>query len=200
MRSVSPEDNPNPLYHSNSGGTTTNNNNNNNFYSSSSLSSLLTHNLNSNNNSPSHYDSIYNNNVSVVESPCIDSDYLSTDTSKLHTRLYFTSESHIHSLLNILLYSKKSVLSDDGIKLLNESMESDNLSHMVIRLLENTMLDDTDEAKYPVEILYSRGLLMKDANVTMNDITCDEMHLISKDNLNLKEILELVNSATKISN
>lgn len=101
--------------------------------------------------------------------------------------------------MNILLYSnnKESVLSEEGVKLLNESMESDNLSHMVIRLLENTCCEDDDEKKYPVEILYSRGVLMKDANMTMNDITCDEMHLISKENLNLKELLELVNDATK---
>lgn len=63
-------------------------------------------------------------------------------------------------------------------------MDRENLSHFAIRLLENINCDDSDINKYPVEIYYSNGYFLNDVDETKQFLTCDSMHLISKDNLN----------------
>lgn len=51
--------------------------------------------------------------------------------------MYFTSESHIHGLLNVLRFFKnknESCLSKDGLKYLDNCNECDYLTHIVIKL------------------------------------------------------------------
>lgn len=57
---------------------------------------------------------------------------------KLRTRLYFTSESHIHGFINSLRYCDlncmESCLSDEGKAYIEECTENDYLTHIVIKL------------------------------------------------------------------
>lgn len=57
---------------------------------------------------------------------------------KLRTRLYFTSESHIHGFINSLRYCDlncmESCLSEEGKKYIEECTENDYLTHIVIKL------------------------------------------------------------------
>ena len=61
----------------------------------------------------------------------------------VHTRIYFTSESHIHALMNVLKYcrSKNADGTEGGsIKIdshIMDNAEYDYLSHLVFRLYEN---------------------------------------------------------------
>lgn len=60
----------------------------------------------------------------------------------VRTRLYFTSESHVHSLVNAFRYvgdnlPSGSFLSQESSKLLAEVSELDYLTHIVFRLYEN---------------------------------------------------------------
>jgi hypothetical protein len=57
----------------------------------------------------------------------------------VRTRIYFTSESHIHSLMNILRYTEldgRSLLSDEALELLDGPIEFDYLTQIVFRLYE----------------------------------------------------------------
>ena len=76
----------------------------------------------------------------------------------VRTRLYFTSESHLHSLLNVLRYpgeGNPSAFSENGIKHIEDSPELGYLTQVVFRLFESKT--DTFEHKFRVEILFSTG-------------------------------------------
>ena len=58
----------------------------------------------------------------------------------VRTRIYFTSESHIHSLVNILRHERqdgRSLLSEAGLAHLDATAEFDYLTQIVFRLYEN---------------------------------------------------------------
>ena len=57
----------------------------------------------------------------------------------VRTRIYFTSESHIHSLMNILRHTElegRSLLSEEALERFDEPVEFDYLTQIVFRLYE----------------------------------------------------------------
>ena len=76
----------------------------------------------------------------------------------VRTRLYFTSESHLHSLLNVLRYPGEghpSAFSEQGIKFIEDTPELGYLTQIVFRLFESK--SETTNHKFRVEILFSTG-------------------------------------------
>ena len=55
---------------------------------------------------------------------------IKTPERHVRTRIYFTSESHIHALLNVLRYGPKSLISPMGLELLENCSEFDYLSQV----------------------------------------------------------------------
>lgn len=82
---------------------------------------------------------------------------------RVRSRLYFTSESHLHSLLNVLRISSfkegcvKSPLSSQGQKILADANELCYLTQVVIRLFEDTQKPIDDPKRFRVEIWFSPG-------------------------------------------
>ncbi|MBA0799568.1 hypothetical protein Gohar_010078, partial [Gossypium harknessii] len=78
----------------------------------------------------------------------LDPKYANVRTPERHvrTRLYFTSESHIHSLMNVLRYcnldeslqGEDSLICQTALKRLYKTKELDYMSYIVIRMFENT--------------------------------------------------------------
>ena len=113
------------------------------------------------------------------------------------TRIYFTSQSHLYSLLNTLIYSMSSFLVDDQRdNKLNEIwnvFDLDYCSHIVFRLFENYNVDKDSKERYRVEIIVSPG--------ATNDTTkFDDTHLVSlnpwiilNDHLTLSDIQKYFN-------
>jgi inositol-hexakisphosphate/diphosphoinositol-pentakisphosphate 1-kinase len=61
----------------------------------------------------------------------------------VRTRIYFTSESHIHSLINILRHEHlggKRLLSPSACAMLDETTECDYLTQIVIRMYESKLV------------------------------------------------------------
>ena len=105
----------------------------------------------------------------------------------VRTRIYFTSESHCHSLVNVLKYCQlgaakagfcsktsqssnnnngnnsisecnpMSLLSNAGQELLQATPELDYMTHVVFRMFENKSLPLNHAGRFRVEILFSPG-------------------------------------------
>jgi inositol hexakisphosphate/diphosphoinositol-pentakisphosphate kinase len=82
---------------------------------------------------------------------------------RVRSRLYFTSESHLHSLLNVLRIHSfkegcvKSPLSIQGQKILSDASELCYLTQVVMRLFEDTQKPIEDPKRFRVEIWFSPG-------------------------------------------
>lgn len=92
---------------------------------------------------------------------------INTMGRRIRTRLYFTSESHLHTVLNVLRYNLKEndsnastlkpLLSEKGVSILNGTNELCYLTQIVIRVFEDNRRDMMDPRRFRVEILFSPG-------------------------------------------
>ncbi|XP_062151257.1 inositol hexakisphosphate and diphosphoinositol-pentakisphosphate kinase VIP1-like isoform X6 [Alnus glutinosa] len=97
----------------------------------------------------------------------LDPEYANVKTPERHvrTRLYFTSESHIHSLMNVLRYcnldeslqEEDSLVCHNGLERLYKTKELDYMSYIVLRMFENTEVALEDPKRFRVEMTFSRG-------------------------------------------
>ena len=79
----------------------------------------------------------------------------------VRTRLYFTSESHIHSLLNVLRFGELATLNDDQWKRATQHIstikELNYLTQIIIMLYEDPNEPLESEKRYHVELHFSPG-------------------------------------------
>nr|GLL26625.1 inositol hexakisphosphate and diphosphoinositol-pentakisphosphate kinase 2 isoform X1 [Ipomoea trifida] len=97
----------------------------------------------------------------------LDPKYANVRTPERHvrTRLYFTSESHIHSLMNVLRYcnldeslqGEGSLVCNSALEKLFTTKELDYMSYIVLRMFENTELALENPKRYRIEMAFSRG-------------------------------------------
>ncbi|CAM9421282.1 unnamed protein product [Chrysoparadoxa australica] len=82
---------------------------------------------------------------------------------RVRTRLYFTSESMLHTLLNVLRYpvteGTPAIVADDAAPMVSVTKELCYLTSFVIRLFEDTEKDTNDPSRFRVEILFSPGVV-----------------------------------------
>ncbi|XP_020814075.1 inositol hexakisphosphate and diphosphoinositol-pentakisphosphate kinase-like [Drosophila serrata] len=81
----------------------------------------------------------------------------------VRTRLYFTSESHIHSLLTILRYGELlNVVTDQqwrrAMEYISTVAELNYMSQIVIMLYEDPTKDPTSEERFHIELHFSPGV------------------------------------------
>ncbi|XP_028247669.1 inositol hexakisphosphate and diphosphoinositol-pentakisphosphate kinase VIP1-like isoform X1 [Glycine soja] len=97
----------------------------------------------------------------------LDPKYANVKTPERHvrTRLYFTSESHIHSLMNVLRYcnldesllDEESLVCYNALERLYRTKELDYMSYIVLRMFENTEVALEDPKRFRIELTFSRG-------------------------------------------
>ncbi|XP_037406879.1 inositol hexakisphosphate and diphosphoinositol-pentakisphosphate kinase VIP1-like isoform X1 [Triticum dicoccoides] len=98
---------------------------------------------------------------------CLDPKYANVmdPERRVRTRLYFTSESHIHSLMNVLRYcyldeslnGEESLICKNASDRLFKTKELDYMSYIVLRMFENTEVPLEDPKRFRMEMTYSRG-------------------------------------------
>jgi hypothetical protein len=125
---------------------------------------------------------------------------------RIRTRLYFTSESHLHTMLNVLRFAgidgKRPILSKDGIDAINNTRELCYLTQIVIRLFEDTGRNMDDSRRFRVEILFSPGatatpLHIQKSNRDVDTSRFDTAPLVAvgRDDLTCKEVEDFFGSA-----
>ncbi|KAK4281036.1 hypothetical protein QN277_012576 [Acacia crassicarpa] len=97
----------------------------------------------------------------------LDPKYANVKTPDRHvrTRLYFTSESHIHSLMNVLRYcnldeslqGEESLVCHNALERLYKTKELDYMSYVVLRMFENAEMALEDPKRFRIELTFSRG-------------------------------------------
>ncbi|KAH1156154.1 hypothetical protein GYH30_051099 [Glycine max] len=97
----------------------------------------------------------------------LDPKYANVKSPERHvrTRLYFTSESHIHSLMNVLRYcnwdesllDEESLVCYNALERLYKTKELDYMSYIVLRMFENTEVALEDPKRFRIELTFSRG-------------------------------------------
>ncbi|GMH30492.1 hypothetical protein Nepgr_032335 [Nepenthes gracilis] len=97
----------------------------------------------------------------------LDPKYANVKSPERHvrTRLYFTSESHIHSLMNVLRYcnldeslqGENSLVCHSALERLFKTKELDYMSYIVLRMFENTEVPLEDPKRFRIELTFSRG-------------------------------------------
>ncbi|KAG5181367.1 histidine phosphatase superfamily-domain-containing protein [Tribonema minus] len=81
---------------------------------------------------------------------------------RVRTRLYFTSESHLQTLLNVLRYpigNRSSVVTEEAARMISRTKELCYLTSFVLRLFEDLEKPPTDPTRFRVEILFSPGVV-----------------------------------------
>ncbi|XP_058736296.1 inositol hexakisphosphate and diphosphoinositol-pentakisphosphate kinase VIP1-like isoform X2 [Vicia villosa] len=113
----------------------------------------------------------------------LDPKYANVKTPERHvrTRLYFTSESHIHSLMNVLRYcnmdesleEEDSLVCYNALERLHRTKELDYMSYIVLRMFENTEVALEDPKRFRIELTFSRGA---DLSPLQNDSEAASLH------------------------
>jgi len=123
---------------------------------------------------------------------------INTMGRRIRTRLYFTSESHLHTLLNVMRFSpstEERLLSDKGADLIGAAPELCYLTQIIIRLFENTAKEANDPKRFRIEILFSPGATATPSHMSephreldSSRFDTEALQIISKDNLTCKEV------------
>ncbi len=150
-------------------------------------------------------DSMFSDNLQALESQ--ERTYFGLDEEKLDkseirsawrhikTRFYFTSQSHLYSLLNTLIYSMNSFLVDNG-KTINpiwSVFDLDYCSHIVFRLFENYNVDKKSKERFRIEIIVSAGADKDLTKVDSNHMISMNPWIILNDHLNLYDFKQYFN-------
>lgn len=135
---------------------------------------------------------------------------INTMGRRVRTRLYFTSESHLHTLVNVLRFaydeenSKNSPLSKFGRAVIANAPELCYLTQIVFRLFEDRNKDLTDPKRYRVEILFSPGAASPPRHTSDVDpendssrFDTEEVEVISKESLTCKELEDYLDESIK---
>lgn len=113
----------------------------------------------------------------------LDPKYANVKTPDRHvrTRLYFTSESHIHSLMNVLRYcnmdeslqEEDSLVCYNALERLFKTKELDYMSYIVLRMFENTEVALEDPKRFRIELTFSRGADLSPLEVNLKILNYD---------------------------
>lgn len=119
---------------------------------------------------------------------------------RIRTRLYFTSESHLHTVLNVFRFAqignaKRSLLSHHGKSILNSTPELCYLTQVVMRVFEDNRRPMDDPRRFRMEIHFSPGATATPMHMNELDREQDQsrfdtapLQLIGREGLTCQEV------------
>ena len=111
------------------------------------------------------------------------------------TRFYFTSQSHLYSLLTTIIYGFNSFLVDDKDKenQIWKIFDLDYCSHIIFLLFENLNVEKNDSKRYRIEIIVSPGA-NKDAKLANYEhMLSVNPWIVLNDHLNINDLKKYFN-------
>ena len=84
----------------------------------------------------------------------------------VRTRLYFTSASHVYSLLNVIKFCLSEKQGNDTLKNKNDNvleevtLRMDFLSGIYFRVFENLQVDEDDPSRFLLEVKFNHGAVI----------------------------------------
>jgi len=131
---------------------------------------------------------------------------INTMGRRIRTRLYFTSESHLHTMLNVLRFGgmegQNCPLSNEGQHIISNTPELCYLTQIVLRLFEDSRRPVDDPRRFRVEIHFSPGAtatpmhmaeLERDSDASRFDT--EGLQMIGRENLTCREVEEYFTTA-----
>ncbi|EQC33156.1 hypothetical protein SDRG_09142 [Saprolegnia diclina VS20] len=133
----------------------------------------------------------------------LDPSYATKDIKSTHrsvrTRLYFTSESHLHTLLNVLRHSvtgkeEDCPVSVPGRKWIEEIPELCYMTHIVVRVFERCGLNSLDPRRFRVELSLSPGATGNPLEdfTPKKPLSVSPLHIVSRDSLTCQEFQDYI--------
>ena len=128
---------------------------------------------------------------------------------RVRTRLYFTSESHLHTVANVLRFPEidgkyPSPLSKYGCDVIADAPELCYLTQIIFRLFEDRNRDINDPKRFRVEILFSPGATATPHHMSElereNDTSrfdTQELEVVSKESLTCQEVEDYFSESIK---
>jgi len=130
---------------------------------------------------------------------------ITTMGRRIRTRLYFTSESHLHTLMNMLRYGEShdsaSPLSVEGKEEFAKTAELCYLTQIVFRIFEYTKRNMDDPRRFRVEVLFSPGATGTPMHMAEMDRDRDSsrfdtapLKVVGREDLTCQEIEDFLNA------
>ncbi len=119
---------------------------------------------------------------------------------QVRTRLYFTSESHLQTLMNVLRYpvgGLHQIVSPEAEEACDRTEELCYLTSFVIRLYENLNKYYDDPARFRVEVLFSPGIVQHPLR-SEDNIKAKPLTVLNK-NLSCAEVEEMLDAAIALA-
>ena len=124
---------------------------------------------------------------------------IASPARNVRTRLYFTSESHLHTLLNVLRYPLDDVapiIPLEGLEILESTPELSYLTQVVIRLFESETGSFDSPPTFRCEISFTAG--------AVNDPSLDKSSEISEyitlnNYVSFEDMIRILDSGIEIS-
>ncbi|RLN60847.1 hypothetical protein BBJ29_001871 [Phytophthora kernoviae] len=116
----------------------------------------------------------------------------------VRTRLYFTSESHLHSLLNVLRYGRrecpiKSPIGEEARKWVEDIPELCYMTHFAVRVFERVQYPLDDPQRFRVEISVSPGADQDPLNSDPErQLEVAPLKIVSHEGLTCQELVDYV--------
>lgn len=131
---------------------------------------------------------------------------INTMGRRIRTRLYFTSESHMHTVLNVLRYGsddqRRLLLSEKGINIINSTPELCYLTQIIMRVFEDSRFELSDARRFRVEILFSPGATSTPFELPENERDFDNsrfdtepLQVIGREGLTCQEVEDFFEQA-----
>lgn len=114
----------------------------------------------------------------------------------VRTRLYFTSESHLHTLLNVLRFGRedcsiKAPVGEEAKKWVEDVPELCYMTHFVVRVFERFQYAPDDPQRFRMEISFSPGADQDPLNEDVSKhLEVSPLKIISRDGVTCQDLVE----------